>query len=167
MKYGGTFMDNINIGYILDIKNIIIHKVIIYFYIIVINLIINGLAGGLAGCTIVPLINPIDTINVQLLTYSKKYTIKDLTKNIYKRNGIKGFYNGFLLNFLEVGIEYTAYAITFEGIKQFCSQREKIKLSIIYSVLFYCNLFYCNLFYCNLFYCNLFHFIHFIFEPSI
>jgi solute carrier family 25 (mitochondrial folate transporter), member 32 len=86
------------------------------------NVIINGLAGGLAGCTITPLINPIDTISVKMQTYSKKYTVRSLIKNTYHNQGFKGFFSGMGLNFFEVFAEYAAYGIAYDGIKQYCGK---------------------------------------------
>ena len=45
-----------------------------------------------------------------------------INKNIYVKNGWQGFYRGFGLNMVEKFIEYFAYGMTYDGIKQYSSK---------------------------------------------
>ncbi|KAI9294663.1 mitochondrial carrier [Neoconidiobolus thromboides FSU 785] len=62
----------------------------------------NLAAGGLARGSIGLLLNPITMVKLRIESeqYSTVKTIRGAVKNIYQLNGVKGFFNGFLVTFI-------------------------------------------------------------------
>lgn len=73
------------------------------------------ISGGMAGVSMWVVVFPIDTIKTQLQSSSKKQSMLDVTKEIYKnRGGIKGFFPGIGPAILR---SFPANAATFLGVE--------------------------------------------------
>ena len=60
---------------------------------------LNFISGGIAGIVEVSLLHPIDLMKTKMQEYSQKYSNtkrNKIIKNIYKNQGLKGFYRGYV-----------------------------------------------------------------------
>lgn len=78
----------------------------------------NGVCGGFAGVTTSILLNPLDVVHTKYQATNKK-KLKKLILNMYKTNGVKWFYRGFVLNATERSCENALFAVLYDGVKSY------------------------------------------------
>lgn len=88
------------------------------------DIIINSMSGGFAGITTGILLNPLDVVYTKYQAIGEKKLIK-MSFNMYKKNGIKWFYRGFILDSTQRLCENSLFSVIYDSIKKYSANTNK------------------------------------------
>ncbi|KAE9595266.1 putative mitochondrial carrier protein [Lupinus albus] len=89
-------------------------------------LLVQASGGIIAGATSSCITTPLDTIKtrLQVMSYEKKSTVKQVVKDLINEDGWKGFYRGFGPRFFSISAWGTSMILTYEYLKRLCTIEE-------------------------------------------